>query len=1083
MSWPGYQRNKLAHNHHLIEQINGLKLQSLNDVQKIKRTLGKLEDHSMLVMALTKADVPWLRKLLHIALKNGASIRAIVRLIEDALEAGYRPRGHSTEANDLALLIYRLGGANLLYALNQRLHIPSLQTLRKKMLFIKIAPTIGHISIDTVQKNIHDVIIEAAVYMPQPNSVGGLCWTHSHRVEPVLHTYNSALHITNALKAETVHLSKEVTIAGAHIVGKDGFYPLLAAPTCKSEDASDMEFIFNTLINAWKATGADQRVGPLWFIATDGDATRRKGGHKTFLHTTLPITSPLYGMLSNLPGLNLHTGNDLVTLDFDFKHVFKRFCTLIHSHAVMYLNNGQCINSFLLKRYLTMIDGIDEAATHKLLYPDDPQDVPHAVSLMRAVITLSQIDPVKWALNSDDPYPNADKITDFDALKIIRHILDNLLQPYTNVNLTISEQVIHLSCFAHLLYASYRNQRHRLMPNQLYYDSQSMALGHLGAAQDIGGVFARQPDIVTGHRCLNLSRAEGVDHISRAHWVGDTVVGHCNLPTSWNQGKNKALNILKASQIHPSAYDFNNHFTSMSGINMLCVFGEARYLSINEEGDDTELEDISIPSPSPTAPVPIIKEGDSGEEGDKLPLTFEEAIGEVFDDTCPDDNADEYIKLTSTPSTPTLPKGPGIRPCDYLIVEGKPVHKFGDLNAGNILHSNSFVVGDLFLALVCTPEKSLTLALTCTTHISDNGVAHGTIKTDTLLNPRAVVKLSGDVQTLLPSSHSSSTSNPLWVWNGGYIKTSSPMPGTNITTSRVMSITVPGYLVELVNPSVVKASDHLLPCECTEVNSNDSTWALSDDATQTAISLLWDRINNHKVTLTMIATVRVAQASFPYHAKDVSKVLVCAAATKRLNITKGKAITSECPVCKKETINLRTHMGIHVLHVARGIIEDVPNPIINLNPCGYCGGPATGDCEPTIKEMAKGLTCTINCPCKKTLQYGTATKGSNTNPCRNVPVICRLCVHTVWRYNMEAHLSSKHREYSHPAKPHGLPLPENFYDSLTLTVLEEKKADVPSHAPFMNIQAKENIAPSNARTQKHKADMDKFTMAKRGQQE
>ncbi|KIJ12469.1 hypothetical protein PAXINDRAFT_14670, partial [Paxillus involutus ATCC 200175] len=153
-----------------------------------------------------------------------------------------------------------------------------------------------------------------------------------------------------------------------------------------------------------------------------------------------------------------------------------------------------------------------------------------------------------------------------------------------------------------------------------------------------------------------------------------TVFCH-NLPTSWNQGKNKALNILKASQIHPSAYNFDNHFTSMSGINMLCVFGEARYPSINEEGDDAELEDIRIPSPSPTAPVPIIKEGDSGEEGDELPLTFEEAIGEVFDDTRPDDNADEYIELTSTPSTPTLPKGPGICPCNYLIVEGKLVHK------------------------------------------------------------------------------------------------------------------------------------------------------------------------------------------------------------------------------------------------------------------------------------------------------------------------------------------------------------------------------------------------------------------------
>ncbi|KIJ12468.1 hypothetical protein PAXINDRAFT_14669 [Paxillus involutus ATCC 200175] len=70
------------------------------------------------------------------------------------------------------------------------------------------------------------------------------------------------------------------------------------------------------------------------------------------------------------------------------------------------------------------------------------------------------------------------------------------------------------------------------------------ALDRLGAARDIGGVFAHQPDIATGHRRLNLSRAEGVDHISRAHWVGDTVVGHCNLTkTMEGQGLPRLLGI------------------------------------------------------------------------------------------------------------------------------------------------------------------------------------------------------------------------------------------------------------------------------------------------------------------------------------------------------------------------------------------------------------------------------------------------------------------------------------------------------------------------------------------------------------
>ncbi|KIK92906.1 hypothetical protein PAXRUDRAFT_146279, partial [Paxillus rubicundulus Ve08.2h10] len=133
-------------------------LQTLNDTCKIKHSIGKLEDHSTLVMALSQVDIAWLQQLLHTALKNGASVRSIIHLIEDALEGGYRPRGHSAEVNDLALLIYCLGGSNLLYALNQCLNIPSLRTLRNKVSFVKINPTIGHISLNTIEKNIYDIL-------------------------------------------------------------------------------------------------------------------------------------------------------------------------------------------------------------------------------------------------------------------------------------------------------------------------------------------------------------------------------------------------------------------------------------------------------------------------------------------------------------------------------------------------------------------------------------------------------------------------------------------------------------------------------------------------------------------------------------------------------------------------------------------------------------------------------------------------------------------------------------------------------------------------------------------------------------
>ena len=121
--------------------------------------LANLEDHNSLMMALSQADIPWLCQLLKTALHNGASIHTIICKIEDALERGYQPCGHTAEATDLTLLIYWLRGRSLLFALSKHLTLPSLRTLHSKMSFVKITPTIGRISIDTIKKNIRDTVV------------------------------------------------------------------------------------------------------------------------------------------------------------------------------------------------------------------------------------------------------------------------------------------------------------------------------------------------------------------------------------------------------------------------------------------------------------------------------------------------------------------------------------------------------------------------------------------------------------------------------------------------------------------------------------------------------------------------------------------------------------------------------------------------------------------------------------------------------------------------------------------------------------------------------------------------------------
>lgn len=92
--------------------------------------LTQLDDYNRLLMAISERDIPRLQQIINVALRNGASIRQIVNKLEDALEGVYHPRGYDTNDLDIATLVYRLSGRQLLFALSHKLAIPSLRTLR-----------------------------------------------------------------------------------------------------------------------------------------------------------------------------------------------------------------------------------------------------------------------------------------------------------------------------------------------------------------------------------------------------------------------------------------------------------------------------------------------------------------------------------------------------------------------------------------------------------------------------------------------------------------------------------------------------------------------------------------------------------------------------------------------------------------------------------------------------------------------------------------------------------------------------------------------------------------------------------------
>ncbi|KAJ6507105.1 hypothetical protein DFH09DRAFT_1265056 [Mycena vulgaris] len=289
------------------EEVRKWRLKSLNSARNFATAVRKIADYKRFMDAVAEMNIPRLRQLVSVGLRRGSSPGAIIRMMQSALEGVYQPRPIlDSRTLDIALMVYRLGGRKLLYAVNHGLGLPSLRTLRNHMAFTKIMPTVGSISVEDIIHNIREVVLKPreSAAIPQPlrginflidevaleerachfrhnNSVGGLCWRHSAKVGLQMRTYDDALKIAAKIKAGEVHLGKEMTVVSVSCFGESGTYPILALPTCKFVGPAESSIIYETVTAAWLEHAA-AGVGMPWSWSTDGEASRRRAGYDQF---------------------------------------------------------------------------------------------------------------------------------------------------------------------------------------------------------------------------------------------------------------------------------------------------------------------------------------------------------------------------------------------------------------------------------------------------------------------------------------------------------------------------------------------------------------------------------------------------------------------------------------------------------------------------------------------------------------------------------------------------------------------------------------------------------------------------------
>lgn len=256
----------------------------------------------------------------------------------------------------------------------------------------------------------------------------------------------------------------------------------------------------------------------------------------------------------------------------------------------------------------------DPDGVKRLLYPDDAQDVPRAVKLMKAIIAIG--DP-----NFTRQSNPIEAIAYLDAIQILSKLLKHLLYPFININLSLHQQIKCLSKFSHINFSLYRANRTSALPAQLFFDSQCMvknvlfsavrqqvlddtehfyviqvgedrletlfgrtrmlgardsgmnvSLGcdRLSHACDIDDILRKYPRLDCGNRRLSYGWIDGVDHITPDRWYGDVISGQCDIITAWSEGQNSAADFLANTKISPCNYDYTFRFLDHDTSLMRC---------------------------------------------------------------------------------------------------------------------------------------------------------------------------------------------------------------------------------------------------------------------------------------------------------------------------------------------------------------------------------------------------------------------------------------------------------------------------------------------------------------------------------
>jgi len=572
------------------------------------------------------------------------------------------------------------------------------------------------------------------------------------------------------------------------------------------------------------------------------------------------------------------------------------FATLLRSREGL-LVRTTVVNKNHLRSHLVQLKDVSEKVVESLIDPADKQNVPKAVALIQHLGRLRDLDTSTYTPS---------QLEEHCALVILGEAFNSFMCPFTNIQMSLTDQLTSLIKYAHLTFFMYRKHRTQFMTSALYSDSQATVkdiifcvakqklldpskpfyIIHIGSdrleacfcnartqthhrnfdilelsyklamASLISSIYIRHPELDAGSRRLNLTDAIGVDHANPKSWVGDVIVDNVSLQLCWQKGKANADTFL-SSIFPPNELEDSSSAFSHPNCDLLRPFGE--YVGFSGDVDPSDEK----PGGGPERMAH--KEDSSGEDEG---IEVAEPKGVLVGDGEPDITKLEEL-LPDIIGDPIL----NIVPRDWLEVDGV-MHRKSSVVAQRLKANRSKKVVERTLwvqglTLDNLRKRSSTDTQSNTTD-SDRfcigDVAAMLVRLGSSICLTIIQAISIWKEVL---SHHSTTApllqdresdfsvraqviqlaqtGSLWVWPPHqFLMVSKPKRQSSKPTIHNFTITCPGWLCFPVNPDIRVVSD-LFPDNgpaSIPSSSPGRTWVLSGEDLSMLMEHIWEKLKS-----------------------------------------------------------------------------------------------------------------------------------------------------------------------------------------------------------------------------------------------